>query len=91
MTMATESVVIDPKDIAQSLADVRKMLDGAETEVVLDFCEVERIDPKGLGAMEDLAAAAEAVPVKIALRGLNVNVYKVLKLARLAGRFRMEN
>jgi anti-anti-sigma regulatory factor len=91
MTIMTELVVIDPKDIAQSLADVRKTLDGAETDVVLDFCEVQRIDPKGLGAMEDLIATAEAKSVRIALRGLNVNVYKVLKLARLAGRFRILN
>jgi anti-anti-sigma regulatory factor len=59
--------------------------------VLLDFCEVERIDPRGLGAMEDLAAASEAKSVKITLRGINVDVYKVLKLARLASRFTILN
>jgi anti-anti-sigma regulatory factor len=86
MTITTELLRVDPKDIAQSLTDAREKLDRAECDAVLDFSTVQRIDPAVIRAMEDLAAASETKSVKIVLRGVNVDVYKVLKLARLAGR-----
>jgi anti-anti-sigma regulatory factor len=91
MTMTAGLHKIDPRDVAQSLATARDSLNSAENEVVLDFCEVPRIDPAGLRGLEDLAGAAEEKSVKVALRGVNVGVYKVLKLARLADRFRIVN
>ena len=92
MTMTGGWPKIDPKDVAQSLADAREKLDDrAENEMVLDFCDVERVDPAGLRGLEDLADVAAEKSAKVALRGVNVGVYKVLKLARLSGRFRIEN
>jgi anti-anti-sigma regulatory factor len=91
MTMTAGWQKIDPNDVAQSLADAREKLDGAENEMVLDFCDVERVDPAGLRGLEDLADVAAEKSAKVALRGVNVGVYKVLKLARLSGRFRIEN
>ncbi len=64
-----------------------RKLDGLEREVVLDFSSVRRIDPSVVRAMEELAGIAEDKGVKVALRGLNVDVYKVLKLVKLASRF----
>ncbi len=91
MTMIADVYKVDSERVAQALAEARENLNSTESEVTLDFSGVRRIDPKGLGAMEDIAAAADAKSVKIVLRGVNVDVYKVLKLARLAPRFTIQN
>ena len=62
-------------------------LDGGGSEIVLDFSSVRRIDPSTLRTMEKLAAAAQAKSVKVVLGGVNVDVYKVLKLMKLTGLF----
>jgi anti-anti-sigma regulatory factor len=62
-------------------------LDGAPGDLILDFTSVRRIGPDAIGSMEKLAAAAEAKTVKVALRGVNIEVYKVLKLVNLTPRF----
>ena len=62
-------------------------LDGAAGEVVVDLSSVERIDSATLKSLEQLAGAADAKSVKVVLRGVNVNVYKVFKLMKLAPRF----
>ena len=69
--------------IAQALAK----LDGASREVALDLSSVSRIDPSAIGALEKLAGAADEKAVKVALRGVHVDVYKVLKLVKLTPRF----
>ena len=69
--------------IEQALAK----LDGAGGEVVLDFSSVRRIDPSAIEAMERLAGAADDKAVKVAVRGVHVDVYKVLKLVKLTPRF----
>jgi anti-anti-sigma regulatory factor len=55
--------------------------------VVLDFSSVRRIDPNALRAMEKLAGLADGKAVKVVLRGVNVDIYKVLKLVKLTSRF----
>jgi anti-anti-sigma regulatory factor len=62
-------------------------LDGAAGELALDFTSVQHITPNTIGAMEKLAAAAEAKAVKVVLRGVHIDVYKVLKLVNLTPRF----
>jgi anti-anti-sigma regulatory factor len=62
-------------------------LESGRGEVVLDFSSVRRIDANALNAMERLAGAAEGKAVKIALHGVNIDVYKVLKQMNLAARF----
>lgn len=51
---------------------------------ILDFSAVRRIDAQGLHELEALAAG-EPKPV---LRNVNVDVYKVLVLTKLAPRLR---
>jgi len=60
---------------------------GAEGEVVLDLSSVRRIDSSVVTALEELAGLAEGRSVKVVLRAVNVDVYKVLKLLKLSERF----
>ncbi|MGB8011611.1 MAG: STAS domain-containing protein [Terriglobales bacterium] len=78
---------IDEKHVVQTLQDAKNELDSAGTEVALDFSSVHRIDAIALRALEEFAGIAESKGVKVVLRGVNVNVYKVLKLMKLASRF----
>jgi anti-anti-sigma regulatory factor len=45
------------------------------------------MDANGIVAMEGFTDKADDKGVKIALRGVNIAVYKVLKLVKLASRF----
>jgi anti-anti-sigma regulatory factor len=87
MTTVVEWHKVSGDSVAQSLQRARENLNGAEGEVLLDFEAVRRIDPSGLRAAEALADTADQKSVKVTLRGVNVAVYKVLKLARLSPRF----
>lgn len=78
---------IDAERFDDCLREARAKLDSARGETVLDFSSVQRIDPKAIGAMEELAGLADVKGVKIGLRGVNVEIYKVLKLVKLAPRF----
>ncbi len=84
-------LTIDEERIVLTLQEAAEKLDSAEDEVVLDFSSVRRIDTSGLMAMEEFAATANDKGVKVALRGVNVAVYKVLKLVKLASRFSFVN
>ena len=66
-------------------------LESAEGEVVLDFSSVRRIDPSALRAMEEFARTADDKGCQGRIRGVNVGVYKVLKLVKLASRFSFVN
>lgn len=81
------SLKIDGDHIADALQVAREQLNGAQGEVVLDFSAVGRIDPPAIQAMETLAGSAAEKSIKVGLRGVNVDVYKVLKLAKLVPRF----
>ena len=78
---------VDGDSVAQSLREVREKLDSADGELVLDFSSVRRLDPAAVSAMESLAAAAEEKTIKLSLRGVNIEIYKVLKLVKLSRRF----
>jgi len=78
---------IGSKDMAEALQEARETLDAAGGEATLDLSALRRIDPRSLAAMEALAAEADKKGVRIVLRSVNVDVYRVLKLARLASRF----
>jgi anti-anti-sigma regulatory factor len=69
---------------------IRGALERVETakqDVVLDFSGVRRLDAGGLRALEQLVAKARERSVKVELQGVDVEVYKVLKLMALAGQF----
>ena len=65
---------------------VEGLQDSAEGEVVVDFSSVRRINPSAIRALEGFADAADGKGVKVVLRGVNVDVYKVLKLVKLGSR-----
>ncbi len=89
MTKATISAwrKIDGQDVVQSLQAAAEKLANGDSDVVLDFTSVERIDTSALREMETLAARADEHSVKVGLRGVNIDVYKVLKLMKLSPRF----
>jgi len=78
---------IDEERIVQALQEAGEKLDSVEGEVALDFSSVRRIDPSALSALEEFAGLADDKGVKVVLRGVNVGVYKVLKLVKLTSRF----
>ena len=78
---------IDGERVAQALQQACEKLDNSDGELVLDFSAVPRIDPAAVEALDELVAAADEKSVKIALRGVNIDVYKVLKLVKLTPRF----
>lgn len=80
-------VKIDGERLVDALQETGNWLDCANSEVVLDFSSVQRIDPRALRALEELAGIADEKVVTLELRGVSVDVYKVLKLAKLAPRF----
>jgi len=63
----------------------------ATGEVILDLCSVPRLDARAVAALEQLAELAGSRRVSVVLRGVNGDVYKVLKLLKLAGRFSFLN
>jgi len=87
MTTIAVWLNIDEERVALALQEAGEKLDGAEGEVVLDFVSVRRIDSSALRAMREFAGIADEKAVKVVLRGVNVHVYKVLKLVKLASRF----
>jgi anti-anti-sigma regulatory factor len=87
MAMIAVWLKIDEAHIAQALQQAGEALDDAGGEVVLDFSSVRRLDSSALRAMEKFAGAADDKGVKAVLRGVTVDVYKVLKLVRLTPRF----
>jgi anti-anti-sigma regulatory factor len=82
---------IDEQRAVQALQGAGDRLDRADGEVVMDFSAVRRIDSNLLQAMEEFANQADDKAVKVSLQGVNVDVYKVLKLVKLAQRFTFAN
>jgi anti-anti-sigma regulatory factor len=91
MAMIAVFLNIDEKDMVATLQEAGEKLDGAEGEPILDFSSIRRIDVSGLRAIEELARLAEQKGVRFTLHGVNVDIYKALKLAKLTGRFSFAN
>jgi len=73
------------------IREALQRLDSSRGELVLDFSAVRRIDPAALRAMQQLAARARDNSVKIVLLGVDVGVYKVLKLLAITADFSFLN
>ena len=86
MTMIAAWVMVDAERCVPVLEEAGTKLKSGE-EIVLDFSSVLRIVPSAVRAMEAFATLADDKGVKVVLRDVNVDVYKVLKLAKLAPRF----
>ena len=80
-------IKIDGENTGRALHDACEKLNSAEGELVLDFSSVRRIDAGGIRALEELAAAADEKTTKVVLHGVNIDIYKVLKLVKLTPRF----
>ncbi|MFZ0733868.1 MAG: STAS domain-containing protein [Candidatus Sulfotelmatobacter sp.] len=91
MAMIALFLNIDEEHVVPVLQAAGTNLDSAQGETVLDFTSVRRIDTSALQAMEEFARIVDEKAVKVVLRGVNVDVYKVLKLARLTRRFSFVN
>lgn len=87
MAAIAERHEISEKRVVPALEDALQKLDTADHEMVLDFSSLRRVDARAIRELESLAAAAEGKGVKIVLRGTSTEVYKVLKLMKLAPRF----
>jgi len=74
-------------NVAHSIETALASLDEAAGEVVLDFSGVSRISPATVAALEKLAARVGEKSFLIACTRVNPDVYKVLKLVKLAPRF----
>jgi anti-anti-sigma regulatory factor len=87
--MATIAVwlKIDEERVVQALQEAGKTLGSTEGDLLLDFSSMRRIDPSALKVMEEFASIADGKGVKVVLRGVNVDVYRVFKLVKLASRF----
>ncbi len=82
---------IDDDRVASALHEAGTKLDSVEGELVLDFSAVHRLDANALYALQELAGAVERKAVSMRLRGVNVEIYKVLKLAGLTTQFSFVN
>jgi anti-anti-sigma regulatory factor len=82
---------IDEEGVVQALQEAGETLDRAAGEVLLDFSSMRRVNPRALRVMEEFAGIADAKGVKVVLRGVNVDVYRVFKLVKLASRFSFVN
>lgn len=91
MTITAGCFRVDGEHVARALQEACENLKQAEGEMMLDLSAVRRIDPSGLRAVEILAAAADEKAIDVSLLGVNVDVYKVLKLAKLTTRFSFVN
>jgi len=78
---------IDGERVVPDLQLALEKLDRAEGEAALDFSSVRRLDAGALKTLEKLAGIADDKAVKVALYGVNVDIYRVLKLTKLAPRF----
>jgi len=85
--MIVARLSIDGNRLVPALQEAAERLDGAAGEVILDFVSVARIDSSALRAIERLASIADRKAVRVVLCGVNVDVYKVLKLVKLTSRF----
>jgi len=86
MHMKIVSLKVDEGRLVASLRQLAAELKGTD-DVILDFSPVRRVDPAALEALADFVDTAEEKTVNVVLSGVNIDVYRVLKLARLTTRF----
>jgi anti-anti-sigma regulatory factor len=87
MVMSIVSLKLNGADLVEALQAAGQKLESMEGDMILDFSSVRRVSPAALSAMSDFADTADERSVNVVLRSVDVDVYRVLKLARLAQRF----
>ena len=91
MAMIAVFLSIDEERVVAALQEAGGSLDRTQGEAVLDFSSVRWIDSSALEALEEFICIADEKAVKVVLRGVNVDIYKVLKLVKLTRRFSFVN
>jgi anti-anti-sigma regulatory factor len=81
-------IQVDPERVAGALHEAAGKVNAGESDIVLSFSDVRRIDSKAAGAFEELARAADERSAQVTLRDVNVDIYRVLTQLRLAQQFR---
>lgn len=81
------SLKIDEERLVATLQEIGGRLESTVGDVIVDLSAVRRVNPAALDALAEFADMADEKEVNVVLRGVNVDVYRVLKLARLAQRF----
>ncbi|MGA2114171.1 MAG: STAS domain-containing protein [Bryobacteraceae bacterium] len=88
MTTSAEWIKVAPERLLDAFQrEAVEKITGGQGEVVLDFSSVARIDSEAVGALERLAGLAADRSVRVVLRAVNGDIYKVLKLLKLTERF----
>ena len=82
---------IEGAHVTESLRAIGEKLQASDDELVLDFAAVRNLNPGALSALGELATAAQEKNIRLVLRAVNIDVYKVLKLAKLAARMAFLN
>jgi hypothetical protein len=90
MTMIDVWVELDGSRAGQALHEATEKLDSAGGDVFLDFSRCGGSIQGGCGRWR-ISRAADDKAVMVTLRGINVDIHKVLKLATLSSRFSMVN
>jgi anti-anti-sigma regulatory factor len=90
MAMIAMPLNLDEKCFALTLREAGAELNGADGEAILDFSSVRRVDSLALLALEEFARIAGEKGVNVVLRGVNIEIYKVLKLVKLTRQFSFE-
>lgn len=83
----SEWLVMNEEHLLQELQQATQMLGDFRKDLVLDFSAVRRIDTAATRELEKLVGIADGHSVKVGLRGVNIEIYRVLKLVKLASRF----
>jgi anti-anti-sigma regulatory factor len=92
MTTNAAWIKVDPEHVADALRqEAVEKVNGGESNVILDFSSVVRIDGNAVRAMEELAGLADARSAAVVLRAVNVDIYRVLKQLGLAQRFSFDS
>ncbi len=81
-------VELGPGQITAALQKLQRDL--AAGQAVLDFRTVQRLDVDDMRALEDLGNRAAEIKACLVLRGVNVDLYKAIKLMKTTARFSYE-
>ena len=91
MTTTTMVFRLNGEITSQALIWVRGQLDACEGDLLLDFSRLLRMTSDSLPVLEEIADLLDGDAKRVVLRGVNVSIYKVLKLVNLSQRFRFVN
>ena len=87
--MATIAVLLkaDEKNLSDILRGARQKLESEGGELVVDLSSLRRVDASSLLAMQEFATMAQGEGAKLVLRGVSVDLYRVMKLVKLTAAF----